>query len=1403
MLSLLVLPAIASLWGPSTTKLDLTKDPTLYIVGYAHLDTQWRWVFPQTIGEFLPKTMKNNFVLFEKYPNYVFNFTGSNRYRLMKEYWPADYAKMKEYIAKGKWFPAGSSVEEGDVNSPSLESLVRQVLYGNEYFDKEFGKHSDEYMLPDCFGFPAALPSILAHCGVKGFSTQKLTWGFPGNIPFDVGVWVGPDGKGVISALNPGPYDQSIRVDLAEDPRWLDRIKKDGVSSGSYAAYMYYGTGDTGGAPNDASVALAEKAITENGPLKVIGGRADNLFNDLTAPEVAKLPRYQGDLELTGHSAGSITSEAEHKRWNHENEKLAQAAEEASVAAGLVGHADYPMDTLMSAWYLFLAGQFHDTMAGTALPEAYSFAWNDDCIAMNEFQSTMDSGVATVTRALDTSGAGTPVVVFNPTSLPRHDLVEATVPVASAERGIFAITPSGKQEVAQRLGWDNGKAHIVFQADASSVSWGVYRIVNGDKQADASNAQEHTLENSKLKVTINEAGDVSSVIDKASGKETLAGPIRLALMHENPVQWPAWNMDWLDQQKPPYGYVDGPAEIKVTASGPLRGEITVTRFTAGSKFIQRLRLDKDSDRLEFNNSIDWKTKATALKQEFKLAASNPNATYNWQVGTIERGNNNKDHFEVGSQRWFDLTDASGGFGASVLTGSKIGSDKPDDQTVRLTLLYSPGVKGGYQDQYSQDWGHHEIIYAFLPHSGDWKAGGTSKEAVEDDQPMFAYETAPHKGGATKELSLVGVDNPHLTIVAVKKAEYGNDIIVRVRENDGMAQSGVTLKFATPVKSAHQVDGQEKTIGDAQVADGQLKFDIGSYGIMAFDVKLNGYAKPVSAVASQPVSLPYNADVISMPDKLDDGDFDGTGRTIAGDQLPDTLDFTGVHFKFGPKGVAAKNAVSCTGQSVSIPKGSWRSIHVLAASTDGPVDVMFGIGSTGFPVTVDSWGGYFGAWDTRIWGGTDSNISEGSNNTIIGIEPGHIRTDRIAWNCDHQHSPQGNAIYKYSYLYDYTLPLNHGDRSLNLPSNPKVKVLAVSVSSEPADGVTEANKVVDQLNQQLDAPKITPDAGAYHDSMSVTIAPGMYGRTDRLVYSINDGAEQPYRGPIFVASDATITARVGAGPAAKAEYKVDDTTAPSVVEAVTWPGLGFAEIKFSEPVNRVDAENLKTYDIRGSGKISGAKLSGDNRTVTFTIDGEVTGITVSDIRDVSPHENKLTGSFPLTPATPAYAVDDYAAAGRTLTKAMDGLPVQGDAPWTLNFFVKTDTMPGDRTPIAGFGESRDGDNGASRYIVKFPEGLRFWGCNVDISMKAQLELGAWQMLTATFDGHTVTVYKNGKKMNVEAANLNDAPSVAKLAPVDGWGLRQRFRGEIKKFTIWSTALDGAAVQKMYDLNKGSL
>src|ERR1035437_5002042 len=529
----LALAAHAPVEAPTMTAPDITRQPTLYVVPYAHLDTQWRWEFPQVISEYLLKTMRVNFDYIDKYPHYVFNWSGSNRYRLMKEYYPVDYARLKQYVAKGNWYPAGSSVEEGDVNLPSAESIIRQVLYGNTYYRKEFGKASAEYMLPDCFGFPASLPTILAHAGVKGFSTQKLSSAWqpapliggpdspektPEGIPFNVGIWEGPDGETVLAALNPGSYGSRIHSDLSKTPQpqvapaqgarrwrpetdWPKRIDLDGKATGVYADYHYIGTGDIGGAVDEESVKLLEATVTQgeavipppgpnagnasaaaaapgtpvrmgDGPVRVISATADQMFLDIKPEMESKMPRYKGDLELINHSAGSLTSQAYHKRWNRKNEILADAAERASVAAAWMGGRPYPQQRLNDAWTLVMAGQFHDSGAGTATPRSYEFAQNDDVIALNQFADVLTSATQSVASALDTQVSGIPVVVYNPLNIAREDVVEADVTFpGEAPRAVRVFGPDGR-EVPSQL--ENGK--VLFLAKAPSVGYAVYDI---------------------------------------------------------------------------------------------------------------------------------------------------------------------------------------------------------------------------------------------------------------------------------------------------------------------------------------------------------------------------------------------------------------------------------------------------------------------------------------------------------------------------------------------------------------------------------------------------------------------------------------------------------------------------------------------------------------------------------------------------------------------------------------------------------------------------------------------------------------------------------------------------------------------------------------------------------------
>ena len=259
-------------------------------------------------------------------------------------------------------------------------------------------------------------------------------------------------------------------------------------------------------------------------------------------------------------------------------------------------------------------------------------------------------------------------------------------------------------------------------------------------------------------------------------------------------------MDWADQQKPPRGFVVSPATMRVVENGPARVAVEVTRETEGSRFVQTIRLaaGDGGNRIEIDNAIDWKTEAAALKATFPLTATNPLATYNWEVGTIERGTNDEKKFEVASHQWFDLSDANGG--VTILSDCKYGSDKPDDHTLRLTLLYTPGLSANgraYSDQASQDWGHHEFVYGLAAHAGDWRSEGTDWQALRLSQPLIAFEAPKHAGTLGRTFSFLRVSNSRVRVLALKKAEESDEVIVRLVEVDGKRASDVRVTFGLP------------------------------------------------------------------------------------------------------------------------------------------------------------------------------------------------------------------------------------------------------------------------------------------------------------------------------------------------------------------------------------------------------------------------------------------------------------------------------------------------------------------------------------------------------------------------------------------------------------------------------
>lgn len=1124
--------------------------PTLGVVGTAHLDTQWRWTIRQSIDEFIPATFADNYRLMDLYPDYVFSFEGAFRYMLLKEYRPDLYARLKPLVDAGRWRVTGSWVDAVDVNLPSFESLVRHVLYGNGYFKREFGVTSRDVFLPDCFGFGYALPSIAHHCGLQSFSTQKLTWGSAYGVPFDIGIWEGVDGSSLVAALNPDAYVSQIKDDLSRDSTWLEAAQHQYEVSGLPVAYHYFGTGDTGGAPDSASVDWLEKSIHSDGPLKVASIGADDIVDMAAQVRRAELPHYKGELLMTRHGVGCYTSEAAMKRWNRKNELIAGAAERASVIADLFGGATYPRDALRDLWIRFLWHQFHDDLTGTSIPEAYEFSWNDEILCQNRFAAILEQAMSSLSPALDTRAKGVPLIVYNPLGMQREDVVEATVTFDDGTPEFVSVFgPNGKEAPSQTTAHAGDSVTVVFLATVPSVGFAVYDVRPAKAACTIPTGlavTANSLENDRYRVTIDDSGDVTSIYDNGVDCELLSGSIQLQMLFDKPNRWPAWEIDYDDIMAAPEATVGGTPEITIAENGPARVALRITRKTDHSVFHTTISLAAGSagDRVVFDEAIDWYERETLLKASFPLTSANERVTYDLGLGTIERGLNHAKLYEVPAHQWADMTALDGSYGVAVFSDSRYGWDHPDSNTLRLSLVHTPGVFDSWSwvgDQSSQDKGHHRLSYAVCGHTGDWRDGDIVRQAARFNEPLIAFQTVAHAGSAGNRFSLISVetlnaegkwsapkDDPGVMINAVKKSEDSDQLVVRLRETRGQAIPAVRVRAAYPILAATEVNGAEEPIGDAVIEDGALITSLGAYRPRAFALTLASTAAPqMQKPVCQPVALDYNLDGISTDNNQVDGDFEN-GRTLAGELLPDTLMWLDMPFTFGSKADGAMNVVRCEGQTIAIPSGDYNSLCILATAAGGPAQGTFGIGSktpnpfsvsnTAETVWIQDYAEKIGQWDNRLVAG---NLVEEPGL----IAPEYINRAPVAWYGTHRHSESGeNESYQFTYLYLVRLDIPDGAEQLTLPDNPAIRVFAATAVQDNSDAVRPTKPLYDVADATI--ATIASPWKAFVDSLVVTM--GSPNPGTEVHYTLDGSmptAESPlYAGPVSITETATVKAR---------------------------------------------------------------------------------------------------------------------------------------------------------------------------------------------------------------------------------------------------------------------------------------
>jgi len=778
---------------------------TVHATGNAHIDAAWLWPWTETV-DVVHRTFGTALQLMDEYPGYTYTQSAAQYYAWMQQKYPSVFHQIQERVKQGRWELVGGMWIEPDLNLPDGESTVRQILVAKRYFEKYFGVNVRVGWNPDSFGYNWQLPQIYKKSGIDYFVTQKMAWNDTNQLPLKLFWWQSPDGSRVLTYF-PHNYVNYIKpVRMASDlATAID------LNPGQHELMHLYGIGDHGGGPTrdmldsgqrwmepnkvyphlefGTSVAffdnMAKKVDTADAPVWNYETLAAH-DTHLAAPPEGKisLPVWNDELYLEYHR-GVYTSQAKQK-WNlrHGSDWLLNAEKYSSLA--WLGGEPYPQQKLNAAWKLQLFNGFHDLAAGSGIGVIYKDAQKQFNVVHWTANDATRNALTDIDSHIDTGAhPGIPILVWNPLSWRRTDVVKVTVQMPQPEpNGISVLDAQGKPVPMQVLSYDatNGRYHLLLEVKGvPSIGYTVLHAVPGARKvATDLKTDGTTMQNSLLRVVVDpKNGCITSLYDKRSHFETIAaggcGNLLQAFVN-NPKKYDAWN---INPNYVKYGTNLTMADsIKLVEHGPVRSVVRITRHWSKSTFTQNIILYAGMDRVDLVNDVSWHERHIFLKASFPLAASSAKATFEIPYGTIERPttrNNSVEDakFEVPAQRWADLGDGQHGF--SLINDSKYGYDVKGN-VLRLSLLRSPTYPDPHADQ-----GEQHFRYSLYSHSGTWRTANTVLHGYDFNEPLRATQVDPHAGALPPTHSFVSVQPHNLVLTALKKSEDGNSLILRFYE----------------------------------------------------------------------------------------------------------------------------------------------------------------------------------------------------------------------------------------------------------------------------------------------------------------------------------------------------------------------------------------------------------------------------------------------------------------------------------------------------------------------------------------------------------------------------------------------------------------------------------------------
>ena len=799
------IPGAAAALRDGLEAIEWHSHSTVVFQGHSHIDTAWLWPLKETVRK-VGRTMANVFALMDRYPDFTFSVSQPQLLKYLEDYYPSLFETLVRRVKEGRVELVGNAWVEMDANVPSGESLVRQLLYGRSYFFEKFGKCSDVFWMPDVFGYTWALPQIMAKSGIRYFYTSKLVNNDTNRFPHSLFLWQGVDGTKTLSYLQRLNYNGELRAktmynieNLFDQRELVDEV------------LMTVGYGDGGGGPNYQMCENYARLKEFPGLPAARFGTAHSFFENANLWK-DELPVWNDEMYYEFHR-GTYTTHADVKKNNRKGEALLRRAEIACAMAHVyLGH-EYPAKKFEDIYRRFLTNQFHDILPGSSINEVYRDVAEIYEGILADASALFDEAVSALNRALGVDETRVAVWNFHAFPVTGEAIVEA--PGYTAVKGARSHAKDGK---------------IRFIAeDVPPMGVRVFALEKGTSGFEGAGK----MENEHLCVTLDENGNIISLYDKDECREVFAPDTlnnMLQVFEDIPHRESGWNIDIEYQNKE--WTLEKARSVELVEDSEVRVAVRVVKTFHLSTVTQDIVLERGARRLDFATTVDWREEEKMLKAAFFPDIHAQKATYEIQFGAIERPTHwntsyDRARFEVCAHRWADLSE--GMYGVSLLNDSKYGYDIKDNR-MRLTLLRA----SNYPDPVA-DKGGHEFTYSIYPHAGDWR-NGTVREAHLLNAPLVAARGGCCEAKEYKPQSFLSIESPTAVVDAVKGAEDGNGLIVRVYEAGG-ARGRAKMNLGFAASGAFACDLMENDENEVEIVGGAIAFAIKPYEIKTFRITL--------------------------------------------------------------------------------------------------------------------------------------------------------------------------------------------------------------------------------------------------------------------------------------------------------------------------------------------------------------------------------------------------------------------------------------------------------------------------------------------------------------------------------------------------------------------------------------